>query len=236
MSVPMTERSLGELAVAIPGATALFRRHKLDFCCGGGASLAEAAASRALDPGQLQAELAALPSGAPDLPETPDALVALIVSRYHDAHRRDLPELIKLARKVEAVHRGKPGTPAGVADVLTRMEAELLSHMAKEEMILFPVLAAGADGPGAAMAAGPIARMRAEHDECGEDLREIARLTAELALPEGACTTFRALYAGLARFEEELTTHIHIENNILFPMFESGAAPGFVCPGMGAGR
>ena len=221
MSTALTERSLRDLAVALPGATAVFRHHKLDFCCGGAVSLAEAAAARAADAGAIAAELAALDAGVPgDLPDTPAGLTALIVTRYHDNHRRDLPELIRLARRVEAVHRGKPGTPAGLAEMLERLTADLTAHMTKEEAILFPLLAAGPGTPQAAMAAGPIARMRFEHDECGAELAEIARLTGDLTLPDGACTTFRALYAGLERFADELTTHIHIENNILFPMFE----------------
>lgn len=38
----ITTRSLGEIAASLPGATAVFRRHKLDFCCGGSESLDQA--------------------------------------------------------------------------------------------------------------------------------------------------------------------------------------------------
>ena len=222
---PLFDRPLGELATALPGATAVFRRHKLDFCCGGAATLAEAASARALDAGAIAAELAALdPEVADTTPDTAEALIDLIVTRYHAAHRRDLPELIRLARRVEAVHRGKPGTPAGLAAVLERMADALDLHMMKEEAILFPLLRTGPGNPQAAMAAGPIAQMRAEHDDHGAELRAIAALTAELTLPEGACTTFRALYAALARFQDDLTTHIHLENNVLFPSFAAGDA------------
>ncbi len=218
----LESQTLRTLAVSLPGATAVFRRHKLDFCCGGAVSLAEAASGRALDAGAIAAELATLaPADAPALPAASAGLIDLIVTRYHAAHRRDLPELIRLARRVEAVHRGLPGTPAGLADILTTIQAELVPHMAKEELILFPLLAAGAADPRAALAAGPIARMRAEHDDCGAGLAEIARLTDDLSLPAHACTTLRALYAGLTRFRDELTEHIHIENNILFPPFEA---------------
>ncbi len=220
----LPSQTLRALAVSLPGATAVFRRHKLDFCCGGAVSLAEAASGRALDAGAIAAELAALtPADAPTLPADPAGLIERIVTRYHAAHRRDLPELIRLARRVEAVHRGLPGTPAGLADIVTTIQAELVPHMAKEELVLFPLLAAGPADPRAALAAGPIARMRAEHDACGASLAEAARLTDDLTLPAHACTTFRALYAGLERFRDELTEHIHIENNILFPLFEARA-------------
>ena len=42
-----------------------------------------------------------------------------------------------------------------------------------------------------------------------------------LALPDSACNSWRALYAGLAKLADDLTEHIHIENNVLFPRFEA---------------
>ena len=220
----LMERPLGALAAALPGATAVFRRHKLDFCCGGQASLADAAAARGIDPAAIAAELAALdPAAAEQAPRAPDELIDLILARYHAVHRRELPELIRLARKVEAVHRGKPGTPAGLAELLERMEDDLVSHMGKEEMILFPLLRSAFPERAGAMAFGPIAMMRGEHDDHGAELLLMAGLTDDLTLPPEACTTFRALYAGLGKFRDDLTQHIHLENNVLFPQFEAAA-------------
>ena len=45
----LQEQTLGQLATSIPGATAIFHRHKLDFCCKGQQSLAQAAAQKGLD-------------------------------------------------------------------------------------------------------------------------------------------------------------------------------------------
>ena len=57
-------RSLGDIAVSLPGSTAIFRRHKLDFCCGGSESLETAARNKGLDPASIEAELGALIAGA----------------------------------------------------------------------------------------------------------------------------------------------------------------------------
>ena len=57
---PLADQSLGQIAVALPGATALFRRLKLDFCCGGQVSLRAAAQARELDLPALLAELGKL--------------------------------------------------------------------------------------------------------------------------------------------------------------------------------
>ena len=215
MSASFADRNIGEIAATLPGATAIFRRHKLDFCCGGGIPLAEAAAKRAAPLGEIEADLAALTPSDAALPQSTGALIDLIVARYHDTHRRELPELIALARRVERVHADNPDVPAGLAHLLTTMEAELGDHMAKEENVLFPMMRRG----GHPMIAQPIAMMRHEHDDHGEHLEQMDRLTHGGVPPAGACNSWRALYAGTRKLAEDPTEHVHIENNILFPRF-----------------
>jgi regulator of cell morphogenesis and NO signaling len=215
-SQSVASRSLGDIAASLPGATAVFRRHKLDFCCGGSESLEQAARHRGLDLPAIETELASLASKSNPLPDSVEDLVQHILDRYHQVHRRELPELRALAQRVESVHADHPAVPKGLADVLVRMQGELESHMQKEEQILFPLMLAG----GSPMIVHPIAMMRHEHDEAGEDLKVVAELTGNLTLPAEACNTWRALYTGLAKFADDLTEHIHVENNILFPKFE----------------
>ena len=45
-----------------------------------------------------------------------------------------------------------------------------------------------------------------------------------LRLPEGACGSWTALYTGLRKFSEDLVTHMHLENNVLFARFEPAHA------------
>ena len=211
-------QAIGQIAVQLPGATAVFRRLKLDFCCGGQVSLRQAAGDKGLDLQAVVDELSALqrPNTLPDA-GTPSELVDHIVARYHDVHRAQLPELIRMARRVEAVHRSNPNTPHGLADALEAMEQELVAHMHKEEAVLFPMLRAG----GNSFVSQPIAMMRHEHTDHGEALEQIARLTDDITPPREACNTWRALYAGLAQFSDDLVNHIHLENNVLFPQFEA---------------
>lgn len=218
-AIPSTEAlTVAEIAARQPGATAVFRKHKIDFCCGGRIPLAEAAAGRGVPLEQIEKELAALASPAPGSTAealATDDLIALIETRFHAAHRRELPELIRLARRVEAVHRDKADTPHGLAELLETMLREMASHMAKEEAILFPMMRQG----GHAMIAHPIAVMRHEHDDHGVNLRAIAELTDNGTPPDGACNTWRALYGGIRKLADDLMEHIHLENNVLFPRF-----------------
>lgn len=210
-------RSLGDIAASLPGSTAIFRRHKLDFCCGGSESLERAAQKKGLDLATIEAELASLSPGNGSIPDSVDGLISHILERYHQVHRRELPELRSLAARVEKVHAEHPEVPAGLSDLLARMQSELESHMQKEEQVLFPMMMAG----GNPMIVHPIGMMRHEHDSHGEELRALVTLTNDMTLPDGACNSWRALYAGLAKLAEDLTEHIHIENNILFPRFEA---------------
>ena len=214
------EQSIGEMAIQLPGASAIFRRHKLDFCCGGQHSLRAAASAKGLDLDALLAELATL-ERAPHTasPTEPAALIDFILQRYHAVHREQLPELIRMATRVEAVHREHPEVPAGLAALLEQAQEELLEHMHKEESILFPMLKSG----GNPFVRHPIGVMREEHTSHGEMLEQLALVSHNATPPQGACNTWRALYAGLAQLQEDLVQHIHLENNLLFPGFE--AAP-----------
>lgn len=211
------EQALGQIAVELPGATAVFRRLKLDFCCGGQVPLADACVAKGLSLDAVSAELAALDRPVNQTaPADPPALIGHILERYHAVHREQLPELIRMARRVEAVHRDHPEVPAGLADHLEEMQDELLDHMAKEEQVLFPMLQAG----GSSMARYPIMAMRHEHTSHGEQLERLMALCHDAVPPTGACNTWRALFSGIAQLQNDLINHIHLENNLLFPLFE----------------
>ncbi len=206
---------MGEIAANLPGATAVFQRYGLDFCCGGAQTLGDAVNASGVNAADIVAALEAIkPTGLElDVKTLGDSdLTRLIVQRYHEEHRAQIPELIRLATRVEAVHRHHPVCPTGLAAHLEQMHGELLSHMQKEEMILFPMLS---NGQGA-MAGGPVSVMRHEHDDHGVALDKMMQLAHQGQLPDEACGSWRALYTGVKHLREALMEHIHIENNVLF--------------------
>ena len=212
------QMSLGDLATTRAGATRVFLRHKLDFCCGGRRSLADACRTAGLDPDAVASELE-------DEARRDDAdttrwdqrsqteLADYIEARFHATLRRDMPPLIDAARKVERVHAAKPGVPAGLAEVLVDFFADMQSHMQKEERILFPMIRQGAPAGAVGM---PIRVMESEHDSHRANLARIVELTDDFQPPAHACATWRALYSGLATIKSDLMEHIHLENNVLF--------------------
>ena len=211
------QQAIGQIAVELPGATAIFQRLKLDFCCGGQFSLAQAASEKGLDVQAIMGELMGLQrTNAPLENTSTSALIDHVLARYHAVHREQLPELIRMARRVEAVHRDHPLVPNGLTVLLEEAEQDLLSHMMKEENILFPMLKAG----GNPFVSQPISMMRSEHSQHGAMLEQLMAVCDNANAPQGACNTWRALYAGISQLHEDLLNHIHLENNILFSQFE----------------
>lgn len=173
------DQPLGELALTIPRASALFRQYDMDYCCGGKQTLARAASRKALDVAVIEAELAKLAEQplsrdwrAAPLPEIIDRAffipeispVGLTGDVMAKNYVQDGTELILQATKVERVHADKPNVPKGLTKYLTMLHQELSSHMMKEEQILFPMIKQGMG----AQAGGPISVMESEHDEAGE--------------------------------------------------------------------
>jgi len=213
------DRTVGQLAVEHPLATRVFARHRIDFCCGGGKPLSEACAARNLDTevilAEIEKELTRNDVTTQRWDEAPlKDLIEFILFNYHRPLDEELPRIEAMASKVFNVHHEK--AEEMLADILATfrgLKAELEQHMAKEEQILFPMIAQGQG----AMAGGPISVMEHEHESAGAALAHMRKITNDYEVPEGACNTWRALWHGLAALEESLHQHIHLENNILFP-------------------
>ncbi len=220
----MTELSpsaiVGDIAGTLPGAAEVFRQNGISFCCGGKLSLAEAAAKQGVAVDALLQELNALEAAARrDAPTETLPLIDHILTRYHDTHRTEMDWLIPLAQKVETVHGDHEEAPLGLTEALLDLMEELDSHMAKEERVLFPMMRQG----GHPAIQHPIAAMRHDHDTAAGLLRKVEHVTHGLTLPEGACRSWTALYTGLEKFTEDLVTHMHLENEVLFPRFGAAA-------------
>jgi len=207
--------TLADLATTYPAATRVLHGYGLDFCCGGQRSVGEACAEKGLRVDKVLAEVesAAGPQAGSRWDERPlGELADFIESYYHARLREQLPELVRLATRVEERHADKASCPRGLAAHLHAIHENVLDHLAKEEQILFPLIRAGR-GP---LAGAPIHVMELEHEDHAENLKRTRTLTADLTTPEEACTTWRALYLGLLELERELMEHIHLENNVLF--------------------
>jgi regulator of cell morphogenesis and NO signaling len=219
-----TQVTLADLVTRHPGSARVLERHRLDYCCGGRRSLADACAEAGLDPAAVLAELdQAPPSPAPDWASMgPAELVDHLEATHHRYLWEELPRLEALAAKVQAAHGPRHPELASVAATFAALRADLEPHLTKEERILFPMireLCASDTSPSfhCGSLANPIRVMLAEHDRAGELLAELRTLTDDHRPPADGCASYRALYEGLAELEADTHLHVHKENNLLFP-------------------
>lgn len=209
---------VGNVAADLPGATSVFRRFGLDFCCQGHVLLGDAIARRGLEADEVIGALHALdPHAKTKAPRETAALIHYIQTRYHDQHRRQITELVTLSQKVEITHVNHPQVPAGLALTLQQFQTDLEALMQEQEAVHFPAL----QQKSPEQLALTLRVMRHDHNEYAFFLDQVIRITDNCTLPADACRSWQALYAGVEQFKEDLMEHIHLENNILFPRFEA---------------
>jgi regulator of cell morphogenesis and NO signaling len=225
------DTTIREIVATDYRTAAVFQRYGLDFCCNGCRTIDQGCRDAGADADALLRELDAVlhaPAGtAPRFASwTPAALVSYIVANHHGYVREAIPPLLEHSRKVANVHGERHGELMHIAGLVERIAAEMIEHMAKEEQVLFPFIVDLADAsqrglppprPPFGTVENPIRMMEKEHRFVGDAMAEIRALTDGYRLPDDACTTYRVCFEELQAFEADLHTHVHLENNVLFP-------------------
>lgn len=228
MGIQDTHETIGRLVAEVPTRARVFERLGIDYCCGGHRPLDEVARERGLDLDALVREVESVEAqganGREWLSATDEELIGHILEAHHQYLHEELPALRELVHKVRRVHGELHPELAELERVYDALAAELSVHMTKEEQVLFPMMQrllrgemhAGAHCGGIG---NPLRVMRMEHEDAGRALARIRELTADFAVPEGACNSYRAMLARLEHLEKDTHEHVHEEENILFPRF-----------------
>ena len=223
-----TTKTIREIALEAPATTRVFEDLKIDYCCGGRKLFTDACADAGVDPGDVAARIAAVFASNNDEPavESASQLIDHIIGKHHLFTAQEVERLTPLMAKVCRRHGDQHPELFELQKVFDELAASLIPHMGKEEMVLFPFIrtlekakSEGLTIPAShfGTVANPIRMMMADHDVDGDRLRRMREIARDYALPEGACPSFNALYAGLQDLERDLHRHIHLENNVLFP-------------------
>lgn len=232
-----TTTTVREMALNIPGATRVFEKLGIDYCCGGNKPFDKACGEANL---QMQQVIDSLESAASDHRQRNDAdlqagdwqnaLLGDLITHIQNAHHKyvkgETARLRPLLDKVCNVHGTQHPELVRLRTDFHALAQELSTHMMKEEMVLFPYIERMEES----LLAGepilpapfgtvehPITKMVHEHDSAGNLLRHMSQLSNGYTPPDGACTSYKTLYSALAEFERDLHQHVHLENNILFP-------------------
>ena len=154
-----------------------------------------------------------------------DELIDHIETKHHGYVEAKIPVIKEYLDKIESVHGEAHPELSKINAVFKNATKQLVTHMKKEELILFPYIkklskakreAIKISTPSFGTIKNPISKMDEEHDFEGEAFREIAALSNNYSIPSDGCNTYRVAYSLLKEFDEDLHLHIHKENNILF--------------------
>ena len=229
----MTAKTVREVAVENPAATRVFERFGIDCCCGGNQGLEQACQMAGVsfdevaDSLEMDEEAARASKPVHDWRSEPlSELITHIKNTHHKYTREETVRLAALLQRVCSVHGKNHPELHGIRETFGWLSQELVTHLMKEEMALFPYIARMEEsviqrepvlpGPFGSVQ-NPVAMMEHEHDSAGAALRSIRKASNDFAAPADACVSYQTLYKALADFEADLHQHIHLENNILFP-------------------
>ena len=162
-----------------------------------------------------------------DFQSWPLDLLADYIEKTHHRYVQDKSlEIIQYLAKICEVHGNNHPELFKIKELFTKVVENLLMHMQKEEMVLFPFIrkmeqtkrsGQFLERPSFGSIKNPIATMEDEHLAEGDRYRKIETLSNHYTIPEDGCNTYKITFAMLKEFEEDLHMHIHLENNILFP-------------------
>lgn len=226
------EKTVRDLAVEVPGATRIFEKLGIDYCCGGGKSLQDACFGAGVS---VEEVMEALESGRERYSgqgneewqlRSLTELIDHITQEHHAYTKSELERLDPLSAKVASVHGGNHPELLKVRELVLALQKDLIPHMLKEEQVLFSYIAQLEDAsrngqpaptPFFGTVRNPIRMMIQEHDTAGDLLRDLRSQSRSYEVPSDGCISYRTLYQALQELERDLHQHIHLENNILFP-------------------
>lgn len=228
----LAQQTLATIVTNNHATVPVLEKYDLDFCCKGKRTLADACTEKGLSIEAVAEELekftATSSTQMPFTEMTAEQLISYILIHHHFYVRQAMPAIIGHLEKVATKHGDRFPYMVEVLCLFRELNEEMTMHMHKEEVILFPrikEITAQLEAhqhsnvtPG--YIAAPIQVMEQEHELAGDVLYKIRSLTNNYTPPADACTTFQVCLAELKAFEEDLHRHVHLENNLLFPLAE----------------
>jgi regulator of cell morphogenesis and NO signaling len=219
------ESTIGEIVANDFRCAEVFKKAGIDFCCGGEKSLESACKENSIDSTMLIQQFEELKNS--PISQTLNFnewdlgfLADYIVNTHHKYVLKFLTELVFYTQKIASVHGANHPELIEVAELVEKINSELLQHLKKEEEVLFPAIKEAIKGISPAAKAkinSEIVRMRGEHEFAGEAMDKINRITSNYSVPQDGCNTYHVSFKLLQQFEDDLHIHVHLENNILYP-------------------
>jgi len=203
----------------------IFRKHGIDFCCGGKKPIIDAITSKNLEADTVLnalSKLGDIRSSEPDVSSWPlSLLVHYIESIHHSYVISTLPSLLYYSDRVANAHGRSDARLIEVHQLCQNLNTAMTDHMRAEEEVVFPmILESMTIGSISTTDKELIIKMEAEHDDVGSIMATLRGLTDDFTPPADACNSYRVLFATLEDFERDLHRHVFLENHVLFPKWQ----------------
>jgi len=230
----LAEMPVGEIVASNYNAAGVLKEYGIDFCCGGGISLAKACEKKGADLNQVAQQIANLSGENTGFHQNfsdwePDFLIDYIINNHHSFVRRKVKEIPAYAAKVAKVHGGRHPENVEIHRYFNTLANEMIEHLESEEVRVFPLIkkiyasiknGETPDSEYVKELRKELALMEDEHEAAGDLMKVIHELSNGFTPPADACATYQILYQNLEGFENDLHRHVHLENNILFKKAE----------------
>lgn len=211
----------------------VFRKYNIEYCCGGKYPLHIACEINGVDEEQLIQELEEATSeintsNTLDFNSWPiDFLTDYIVNIHHHYLRIALPRLLDYVGRFADGHRKKYTYLDELQNIVTLLNRTFIPHLEQEEQIIFPYIrqishAYYSREPYASLLVRTLRKpiediMEHEHNITGKLIHRLRELTNDYTPPEPACISHKVTFYKLREVDNDITRHLHLENNILFP-------------------
>jgi regulator of cell morphogenesis and NO signaling len=211
----------------------VFLKHGIDYCCKGKHTLRDACESKGINVELVKQQLnqainSVNHSSSLEFNDWPiDFLIDYIEYVHHHYLRDNLSIIEELLSRFVHSQNSKYNSFSELMDYFAGLKTDLLPHLEKEEKIIFPYIkqVAHAYASKESYASLFIRTLRKpleqvmhhEDEKLAQYIHRFRKLTNNYSCPIHASIAQRVCFAKLKELDNDLTQHMHLENNILFP-------------------
>lgn len=221
--------TFGQIVSKFPRAADVFHDYNIDYCCGGHRTLLDVSKEQSLNVVEvimaLDKHYQTSTSSTTDWNKAPYLdLINQILQAHHAFLNENLPIISEQVKTILRVHGQNHPELMKVYQLFHTLKADMDMHLIKEETIQYPAIEEYLKTnklEDLENAIQVIDELEDEHEDVGGILKTLRSITNGFNAPEDACETFINTYKNLEILEKNTFTHIHLENNILFPRLKN---------------
>jgi regulator of cell morphogenesis and NO signaling len=227
------EQCISDIVAEDYRAAAVFRKYGIEYCCGGKIPLEKVCLLRGLDLQEIKKDLnlAIQPVPVSTTARFRDwdlhFLMDYIIHIHHEYLRAALPVLEEVVKEFAGKHQAKYPWLPELQAVTESLAREMPVHLEHEEKIIFPYIRQMEyayinhetyAGLLVRTLRKPVEEVMKQNEETtGKSLTRLRALTGNYEPPPQACISHRVVFSLLRELDYDLSRHLYLENEILFP-------------------